>query len=165
MADFRYRRLRYVAVVTPDIARSADFLIDIVGLAEDAGTNRGDVRFLRCSDAHHDVMLLKGKEPGLSRISFEMESVKDYDATRAHLVEKGLKPADVPEDELALLAIDRAFRIVEPNSKLTFEFMHGMAAAPAAFVPTVAEITMLGHIVLMTSDADGVTHAGACRHS
>lgn len=157
MTDFRYRRLRYVAVVTPDLERSGNFLRDVVGLTESADSAASDVRFLRCSDAHHDVMLLKGNEPGLARISFEMESVKDYDATKAHLAGEGLNPVDVATDELALLGIDRAFRIVEPNTSLTFEYMHGMEASDTPFEPTVANITMLGHIVLMTPDPPTVT--------
>lgn len=152
MTDFRYRRLRYVTVVTPDVERSADFLVGMVGLAE--GGNSGDpaVRFLRCSDDHHDIMLVKGSEPGLARISFEMESARDFEATKLHLANIGLDPADVDTEELAMLAIDRAFRIVEPNSGLTMEFMHGMAPAATPYVPTVAEISMLGHIVLATPD-------------
>ncbi|NIJ09637.1 2,3-dihydroxy-p-cumate/2,3-dihydroxybenzoate 3,4-dioxygenase [Sphingomonas vulcanisoli] len=157
MTDFRYRRLKYVAVVVTDVERTENFLLDIVGLAEGPESGKIDTRFLRCSDDHHDVILIKGREPGLARISFEMESVKDFDATKAHLTKKGLNPVDVDADELAFLGIDRAFRIIEPNSKLTFEFMHGMVAAETPFVPTVADISMLGHIVLMAKDVDAVT--------
>jgi 2,3-dihydroxy-p-cumate/2,3-dihydroxybenzoate 3,4-dioxygenase len=152
MLDFRYRRLRYVAVVTPDVPRSAGFLKEIVGLAEGAASSNPHVRFLRCSDRHHDIMLIKGAEPGLARISFEMESMRDLLATRAHLEGLGLSPEDVSPDDLAFLGIDRAFRIVEPHTGLTMEFMHGMVALDTPFEPTVAKITELGHIVMATPD-------------
>lgn len=152
MADFRYRRLRYVAVVTPDVDRSAGFLTEIVGLAEGGKSGNPNVRFLRCSDDHHDIMLIAGREPGLARISFEMESLNDLEATRDCLDGIGLNPADVAAGELATLGIERAFRIIEPHSGMTMEFMHGMASVDTPFVPTVANITTLGHIVLATPD-------------
>ena len=157
MFDFRYRRLRYIAVVTPDLPRSASFLKEIVGLAEGALSAKPGVRFLRCSGDHHDVMLIKGSEPGLARISFEMESGRDLQATRDHLEDQGISTTEVVRDELDFLGIDRAFRIVEPNSGMTMEFMHGMAAMDTPFTPTVAKITMLGHLVLMTPDPVAVS--------
>ena len=152
MVDLRYRRLGYVALAVPAPDRSADFLKDIVGLMDGADSARPDVRFLRCSDSHHDIMLVKGREPGLVRISFELESEKDLAAARAHLADLGLEPADVNAAELAFLGIDQAFRIVEPNTGVTMEFMHGVAACATPFVPGVAKIAMLGHIVLATAD-------------
>lgn len=157
MADFRYRRLRYVAVGTPDVERSANFLTEIVGLAEGGESGRGDVRFLRCSDGHHDVMLQKNKEPGLIRLSFEMESENDLEATRAHLKNGGVSIEDVGDDELAFLGMERAFRLIEPTSGLTMEFMHGMEKMDTPFEFTVAKIDMLGHIVLGTPDPVAVS--------
>ena len=157
MVDFRYRRLNYIAVATPDLDRSHGFLTEILGLADGAETDNANVRFLRCSDAHHDVMLVAGQEPGLVRIAFEMESTKDLEATRAHLDELGLSPTDVGAAELSFLGIDRAFRIVEPNMGLTVEFMLGMAKLATPFVQTVAKITNLGHIVVATPDPSTVS--------
>ena len=152
MLDFRYSRLRYVAVVTPDPARSAAFLKDIVGLADGAASSNPNVTFLRCSEKHHDVLLVKGAEPGLTRISFEMRSSQDYDAVRAHLQAEGLGPVDVSADDLAFLGISEAFRFKEPTTGLTIEFMHDMMSLDTPFVPTVAKIRELGHIVMMTPD-------------
>ena len=152
MVDFRYRRLSYVAVSTPDLDRSHKFLREILGLAEGAPSARAAVRFLRCSDQHHDVMLVAGREPGLVRISFEMESVADLEATRAHLDHIGLAPLPVDAAELAALGIAQAFRIVEPNTGMTVEFMLGMEKLETPFVPTVAKIANLGHIVIATPD-------------
>ena len=152
MVDFRYRRLSYIAVATPDLDRSHRFLKSIVGLADGAASDHAHLRFLRCSDAHHDIMLVAGTEPGLVRISFEMESPGELEATRLHLIGLGLAPADVAEAELVLLGIDRAFRIVEPNTGMTVEFMFGMAVLDSPFVPTVARIANLGHIVVATPD-------------
>jgi 2,3-dihydroxy-p-cumate/2,3-dihydroxybenzoate 3,4-dioxygenase len=152
MLDFRYRGLRYVAVVTPDLDRSATFLKDIVGLADGAASANPDVHFLRCSAEHHDVMLIQGAEPGLLRVAFDMASSRDLKSIHSHLEAEGLRPVYVSADELAFLGIDEAFRIVEPNTGVTMEFLYGMAELDTAFEPTVAKITELGHIVLMTPD-------------
>ena len=158
MHDFRYRRLRYVAVVTPDLPRSASFLKEIVGLAEGAPSTDPNVHFLRCSGEHHDIMLIQGAVPGLARVSFEMESERDLEATRAHLEGQGLAPVNVAAKDLAFLGISRAFRIVLPETGMVMEFMHGMEALDTPFEPTVAKITMLGHIVLMTPDPVSVSN-------
>jgi 2,3-dihydroxy-p-cumate/2,3-dihydroxybenzoate 3,4-dioxygenase len=144
-------------VVTPDLDRSATFLKDIVGLAEGAPSSDSRVRFLRCSDEHHDIMLIKGAEPGLGRVSFEMESRQDLDATRSYLEKLGRAPVDVSAENLAFLGIEHAFRIVEPNTGVTFEFMHGMGKLNTPYEPTVAKITMLGHIVIATPDPVAVS--------
>jgi 2,3-dihydroxy-p-cumate/2,3-dihydroxybenzoate 3,4-dioxygenase len=152
MLDFRYRRLRYIAVVTPDLERSAGFLKNMVGLADGGASANPNVRFLRCSDDHHDIMLIKGAEPGLARIAFEMESDKDLKATRAHLKDLGLSPTDVSAEERAQLGIQEAFRIVEPTIGLAMEFMLGMESLETPFQPKVAKILNLGHIVIATPD-------------
>jgi 2,3-dihydroxy-p-cumate/2,3-dihydroxybenzoate 3,4-dioxygenase len=152
MVDFRYRQLSYVAVGTPDLDRSHGFLTSIVGLTDGAPSENPDVRFLRCSAKHHDIMLVAASEPGLVRVSFEMESAKEWEATKAHLAALGLEPKDVDKSELAFLGIDQAFRIIEPNTKLTMEFMVGMETLDAPFVPTVAKFACLGHIVIATPD-------------
>jgi 2,3-dihydroxy-p-cumate/2,3-dihydroxybenzoate 3,4-dioxygenase len=152
MVDFRYRWLSYLAVATPDLERSQTFLKGTLGLADGAAPTNPQIRFLRCSDKHHDIMLVAGREPGLVRVSFEMESARDLEATRAHLNELGLEPKDVGTAELASLGIDQAFRIVESNTGMTVEFMLGMATLDTPFVPTVAKILNLGHIVVATPD-------------
>lgn len=157
MVDFRYRQLSYIAVATPDLERSHAFLKDILGLAEGAASTSSRVRFLRSSDKHHDIMLVTAREPGLVRIAFEMESVKDYESTRSHLADLGLDPKDVDDAELSFLGIGRAFRIVEPNTGLTIEFMMEMATLDTPFVPTVAKIASLGHIVVATPDPGTVS--------
>ena len=83
MVDFRYRRLSYIAVATPDLDRSHGFLTETLGLADGAESDNAKVRFLRCSDAHHDVMLVAGQEPGLVRIAFEMGLSDKLDLTFA----------------------------------------------------------------------------------
>ena len=157
MIDIRYRRLSYVAVVTPDLDRSSEFLKRMVGLADGAVSVNPDTRFLRCSDSHHDIMLIRGIEPGLGRISFEMESEADLVNTRTHLDSLGLAPADVPDEERTHLGIGKAFRIIIPDIGVTMEFTLGMNDLDTPFMPTLAKIARLGHIVIATPEPSLVT--------
>jgi 2,3-dihydroxy-p-cumate/2,3-dihydroxybenzoate 3,4-dioxygenase len=86
-----------------------------------------------------------------------MESLRDLQTTRRHLESVGAAPVDVSSKACEFLGIESAFRIVEPNTGVTMEFLYGMKALDAPFEPTVAKITELGHIVLGTTDPTAVS--------
>lgn len=144
----RYRKLGYVALNVSEVARSAAFYVDQVGMA-DAGSGPGGARFLRCSTSHHDLMLCSGT-PGLKRIGFEMESDASLVRLGRALTDKGLEVRDVSKDECAALHVTRALRVAEPLTGVTYEFYERMLEGADPFVPTVAKIQRLGHVVLKT---------------
>lgn len=153
--DFRYRRLGYVALNVTDMARSAKFYEAMLGLQK-AGEAANGEQLYRCSSRHHDVILHQAPEAGLRRIGWEMESVEDVAILRKHLAALGIRAFDVGAEESAALGIHDAFRVTEPNSGATFEYFSKLDKAETAFVPTVAKIERLGHVVLGFTD-----HAGA----
>jgi 2,3-dihydroxy-p-cumate/2,3-dihydroxybenzoate 3,4-dioxygenase len=134
------------------VARSTAFYREHVGLA-DAGEGPDGSRFLRCGTSHHDIMLCPGT-PGLKRIGFEMESGESLDALCQVLAAKGLAPREVPADERAALRLARAVRASEPLTGVTYEFYDRMREGADPFVPTVAKIQRLGHIVVKTANYD-----------
>jgi 2,3-dihydroxy-p-cumate/2,3-dihydroxybenzoate 3,4-dioxygenase len=146
----RYRKLGYVALNVSDVARSTDFYCAQVGLA-DAGEGPGGTRFLRCSTSHHDLMLCKGT-PGLKRVGFEMESGDALVELSNALKAQGLAGVDVPNEEAAALRVTRAVRVAEPLTGVTFEFYERMREVADGFVPTVAKIQRLGHVVVKTAN-------------
>ena len=148
----RYRKLGYVALNVSDVARSTAFYLGQVGMA-DAGEAPDGARFMRCSTSHHDLMLCPGT-PGLKRIGFEMESGESLDAVARVLQAQGLAFQEVPERERAALHVTRAVRFAEPLTGVTYEFYERMREVADAFVPTVAKIQRLGHIVLKTDKYD-----------
>lgn len=148
----RYRKLGYVALNVSDVARSTAFYRDQVGFAE-VGEGPDGTRFLRCSTSHHDLMLCRGT-PGLKRIGFEMESGDALDELKSTLTAKGLAAIEVPEEERAALRVTRAVRFAEPLTGATYEFYERMREVADAFVPTVARIQRLGHIVVKTAQYD-----------
>jgi 2,3-dihydroxy-p-cumate/2,3-dihydroxybenzoate 3,4-dioxygenase len=148
----RYAQLGYVALNVSDLARSAWFYEHILGLTPVAETCNGGA-FFRCSAKHHDVLLSQSGTPGLKRVGWEMESPAARQAAFDHFLSLGLDPQPVAAAETNGLAIsDDAFRIREPNSGAVFEFYSAMRPAPGAFVPTLAKIQRLGHVVLGVKD-------------
>jgi 2,3-dihydroxy-p-cumate/2,3-dihydroxybenzoate 3,4-dioxygenase len=148
--DFRYRRLGYVALNVSNVERSLEFYRDFVGLTPADRALNGE-HLLRCSARHHDVVLHEG-EVGLRRVGWEMESAQDVEYIGAHLRSLDIETHPVARDECEALGVRDAFRITEPTTGTTFEYFHSFARATTPFVPTVAKIARLGHVVLFAAD-------------
>lgn len=149
--DFRYRRLGYVALNVSDVRRSADFYRDVVGLTP-AGEALNGEHLFRCSERHHDVVLHQSDTVGLRRVGWEMETAKDVANIRGHLQSLDIEPHPVAAAECEALGVSDAFRITEPNTGATFEYFHSLRKAASEFVPSVAKIARLGHMVLFAKD-------------
>lgn len=144
----RYRRLAYLALNVGDLDRSAHFYRDVMGLQQ-VGDAHGPVRFLRCSDKHHDLALYRG-DPGLKRIAFELESEAELPKLRAALDGAGVAHREIPAVDVQAMATGPGLRMVDPHTGATFDFFLPGPAVDVgpAFQPTVAKITRLGHLVL-----------------
>jgi 2,3-dihydroxy-p-cumate/2,3-dihydroxybenzoate 3,4-dioxygenase len=153
---FRYRRLGYVALNVSEVARSAAFYRDMVGLNVTEAT--ADFTALRCSHDHHNVLLYPSSQPGLKRIGFELESRRDLDLARAHVTDLGLTIEEVTAPELDRLRTVAAFRFRLPGSGLCLEFFTQMMQMAAPYQPTIAKIERLGHVVVNVADFDGALH-------
>lgn len=153
MAPFRYRKPGYVALNVTDLERSIHFYRDLVGLQLEEQVGE-DTAFLRCSDDHHNVVLYRSPAPGIKRMAFELESAGDLTRARAYIAEQGWAVSDVPAAETAQLKQGETFRFRVPEHTVTFEFYAHMDRACGAFVPTVAKIQRLGHVVLHCADRD-----------
>lgn len=148
----RYRKLGYVALNVSDVARSSGFYGEQLGLT-DVGEGPGGSRFFRCGTSHHDVVLYPNRSPGLKRIGFEIEDAESLEKLRHGLSARDLSPRAVPEEERAALRLGAgAFRVAEPLTGATFEFYDLMHEHAEKFVPTVAKIQRLGHVVLKTTN-------------
>lgn len=155
MAPFRYRKPGYVALNVTDVERSVRFYRDLVGLQLEA-QDGDDAAYLRCSDAHHDLVLCKAAAPGLKRMAFELESGDDLERAARHIARLGWTLREVADAETARLHQGRTLRFRLPASPLVFEFYARMARAGGAYVPSVAKIQRLGHVVVRCADRDAV---------
>jgi 2,3-dihydroxy-p-cumate/2,3-dihydroxybenzoate 3,4-dioxygenase len=153
----RYAKLGYVALNVTDLNRSSDFYgPEIVGLQPTGGD--GEERYFRCSNDHHNIILCKAKEPGLKRIGWELENDEELERMRARLTDAGIKIVDVPEDEQARLHQGPSFRISEPYTGGTYEYYSLMGDYSGfGWVPTVAKIARLGHVILKTDNFEKAT--------
>lgn len=150
--DIRYKRIGYVAINVTDPQRTLEFYKDIVGL-EFVTTGPKQEIYLRCSDKHQDIVLMPSARPGLKRVAWEMESNVAWEAIWHHVGQLGWPTLDIADEELRLLALDRAFRTTEPTTGATFEF-YTSSYQGSEFQPTLAKIARLGHIVIRSPDRD-----------
>lgn len=153
---FRYRRLAYVALNVTDLARSTAFYRDLVGLTVSESTDA--LTALRCSRDHHNVLLYPAAKPGLKRVGFELESRRDLDIARECIAGLGLSVDEIAAGELKSLRTVAGFRFRLPGSGLCLEYFVQMMQLAQPFVPTVAKIERLGHIVINVADFDTAMH-------
>lgn len=153
----RYSKLGYVALNVTDVPRARDFYENLVGLKFSGEGDGGEV-FFRCSSNHHDLVLHPAAKPGLKRFAFEMETDQDLDAMARLLSDEGLRVVELEGAERRALHQGRTLRVTEPFSGATLEFYSAMTEfGGQPFVPTLAKIQRLGHVVLKVPD-----FAGAC---
>jgi 2,3-dihydroxy-p-cumate/2,3-dihydroxybenzoate 3,4-dioxygenase len=148
----RYHKLGYVAINVSDVARSARFYERVLGLQASGTGPRGEALF-RCSNDHHNIVLCASNEPGLKRLGWEMESDAQLDVLERELQAADIEVVAVDRAETDAAAQGRAFRIVEPHIGVTHEFYNTMRRWADDFVPTVAKIQRLGHVVLRSPNA------------
>lgn len=147
----RYRRLGYLALNVTDPDRSADFYRDVVGLQPVSGSAPG-VRYVRCSDKHHDIALYRGK-PGIKRIGFELESAQQVEPLRQVLRQAGVPVQDIPQEDRAAMHTGPGVRTWEPVTGCMLDFYVGMEPSPdAPYAHSVVKIQRLGHLVLRSAD-------------
>ncbi len=149
----RYKKLGYVALNVTDLARSTAFYRDTLGLqpVENERAGAGEPQFFRCDWDHHNIMLFEGAAPGLKRIGFEMESAAELERLFALLKSRSADVWEVPPAESTRFHQRRSIRLREPHTGATFEFYDHMGEfGGQPYVPTVAKIQRLGHIVLRT---------------
>jgi 2,3-dihydroxy-p-cumate/2,3-dihydroxybenzoate 3,4-dioxygenase len=132
----RYRRLGYVALHVSDVATSAQFYRDLIGL--ELVRQNADAAWLRCSDKPYDLVLEAGDTPGLSRVGFELASLADLAKAYDHITNVGLSPQWTGES---------TFCFCNPDTGLALDY-YADQTATARYKPTVTQIVRLGHVVL-----------------
>jgi 2,3-dihydroxy-p-cumate/2,3-dihydroxybenzoate 3,4-dioxygenase len=153
-AMIRYRKLGYVELMVTDLERSAAFYRDIVGL-EPAGEGPEGERRFRCSEDPYAVVLHKAQQPGFKRGGWMLEDERQFESLHAALKSAGVAFESLSDAECKGRGLARATRTVEPNLGATLEFyLPAAAARPKPFVPTLAKIQRLGHVVWATPHYD-----------
>jgi len=143
---FRYRKLAYVALNVTDLPRSLEFYKTLLGL--EVSEHDNETAYLRCSRDHHNVVLHAAPARGVKRVGFELETDVDVNAAFSHFQALGYKPEWVSKDECSLLKQGLSFRVRERYSQLQLEMFSKSMQMAKPYVPTVATIARLGHVVI-----------------
>jgi 2,3-dihydroxy-p-cumate/2,3-dihydroxybenzoate 3,4-dioxygenase len=148
----RYKRLGYLALNASDCDRTQAFYVQSLGLQKVSGPAER-LRYLRCSDKHHDIVLYPSEQPGLKRIGFEMESAAALQALQVALQAAGREFIAIPPIDAEQSCTVGGIRTTEPATGAILDFYLSMTASNAApFVATLAKIQRLGHVVLRSPD-------------
>jgi 2,3-dihydroxy-p-cumate/2,3-dihydroxybenzoate 3,4-dioxygenase len=149
-APFRYKKLAYAALNVTNLGRSVPFYRDVVGL--DVVEQNDRVAYLRCSRDHHNIVLYQSEERGLKRVAFELESERDVEAAFAHFQALDMAPERIASADLKALHQNGGFRVRERHSGVLFELFSGPMFLARDYVPTVADIARIGHVVISSCD-------------
>jgi 2,3-dihydroxy-p-cumate/2,3-dihydroxybenzoate 3,4-dioxygenase len=133
----RYARLGYATLQVTDVAASAHFYSELMGLTIER--SEAATVWLRCSDKPFDLVLKAGEIPGLSGIGFELESRAELVKAFDHVAGVGLDPA---------WADQSSFVFRNPETGLELDFYADPPRAQTPYLPTVTQIVRLGHVVL-----------------
>lgn len=154
--DFRYRRLGYLVFNVTDIERSTQFATEVFGLDQVQQLPDGS-RTFRAGPWHQDVILTPATSPAFVRGSWELETDDDLDRAYAHYQRLGLKPAWIAAEEAAMLALDRAFRVVDPVIKSTHEYYSKMTYLSSPRKNTLTSFEGGKHFGLTVPDTPALT--------
>jgi 2,3-dihydroxy-p-cumate/2,3-dihydroxybenzoate 3,4-dioxygenase len=116
---------------------------------QDNGHGPDGERFFRCGADHHNFILHRGN-PGLKRISWQLESEQDLQRLAETLQKNGLSVREVAPSECRALHQGRSLRFSDPFTGVTHEYFVEMDRAAEEWRPTVANIQRIGHLVLRT---------------
>ena len=148
----RYQKLGRVELNVTQLERARRFYEDVVGLQYvDTGTD-GGVRF-RCDQDHHSVVLYESREAGLRCAGFMLEDSTQFEPLIERLAGAGLRVQEIDLRTCRVRAQLRAVRIFEPLVGATIEFYVPSHDSARPFLPSVARIQRLGHVVFNTPDA------------
>lgn len=147
---FRYRKLGYAALNVTQLDRSLHFYRDLLGL--ELVEQRDGAAYLRCSRDHHNIVLHASAAPGLRRVGWELESQADVERAFDHFEALGLAPRRVDKAESQALRQGPGFRVRLPGAGLEFDYYGSTTVMARPWVPTVAKIARLGHVVIGSAD-------------
>lgn len=153
----RYRKLGYVELNVGDIARSAIFYRDVVGLQHVRERPDRSV-LLRCDKDAYSIVLHEKRPAGLKCVGLMLEDATQFEELHAQLRAHAVAYEELSASECELRQFVRATRISEPNSRATLEFyVPAKDEADHSFEPSHTKIQRIGHIVLGTPQSSEAT--------
>lgn len=150
----RFQKLGHVALNVSDVDRSTAFYRDLVGLTHSGTDAASGASFLRCSDDYQNIALYPSDRPGLKHIGWELENNATVDGLADTLRARGIAFETLSRQEADALHVDCALRVADPSGVVNIFYGTMWTFGGEPYVPTVAKIQRLGHIVLQVSNFD-----------
>ena len=150
---FLYKRLAYVALNVTDINKSIAFYSGQLGLNVHV-ERQGEKVGLRCDQYAMSLVLYQEGVAGLRRVCFQVASSADLQLAKAHFQSRSYECWDIPAAEIEFLNIAGGFRVHEPITGVTFEYIDCMVEPPKVLDQSLAKIQRLGHVVIRTNKLD-----------
>ena len=150
---FLYKRLAYVALNVTDINKSIAFYSGQLGLNVHV-ERQGEKVGLRCDQYAMSLVLYQEDVAGLRRGCFQVASTEDLQLAKAHFQSRSYECWDIPSTEIEFLNIAGGFRVHEPITGVTFEYIDCMVEPPKVLDQSLAKIQRLGHVVIRTNKLD-----------
>jgi catechol 2,3-dioxygenase-like lactoylglutathione lyase family enzyme len=141
--------LGYVALGTPDIARTKDHYLQIMGMTEVGRGDDGSV-YLSIGYNHHDLVLRPAKEKALLHVGFPLKpyiAVGDFARDARELGLAAMVKSDSQPGVAELVE-------VEAPGGVVMQFYGAMAAATPGFRQTGASPLRLGHVAIISPEGD-----------
>jgi 2,3-dihydroxy-p-cumate/2,3-dihydroxybenzoate 3,4-dioxygenase len=147
----RYRKLGYIGINVTDLERTRPFYESVVGLQFVDAAPDGSLRY-RCSDDdYYNVVLHRSAQPGFRYIGLMLQDDHQYAALRTGLEGRGVQYEVISGKECEARHIKSGWRISAPHLRAAFEFYRPLPdEVGVRFVPSVAKIQRIGHVVLAT---------------
>jgi 2,3-dihydroxy-p-cumate/2,3-dihydroxybenzoate 3,4-dioxygenase len=146
----RYQRLGRVELNVRDLERSRGFYKNIVGLQPVLDLDDVSAAAFRCGSDDCTVVLHEAAAPGFRSMAIMLDDDAAVDALLRRLRQHDIAFEEVPNDECARRGLERMLRMAEPNMSAAIEFCVAPVSSAPHFVPTVAKIQRLGHVVFGT---------------
>lgn len=144
----RYKKLGRTELNVTDLERSRNFYEQVIGLQLVCADSKSV--YFRCDQDNHNVVLHQSNKSGLRLAGFMLEDDLQFE----HLIRKLCKAGiDIHEVDYVTLSRNyqaRAIRIFEPRIGAVIEFYVPQIDQERPFVPTVAKIQRIGHVVFNT---------------
>jgi catechol 2,3-dioxygenase-like lactoylglutathione lyase family enzyme len=150
--DPKVFQLGYVALGTPDIARTKDHYLQTMGMTEVARGDDGAV-YLSIGFNHHDLVLRPTKEKALLHVGFQLKphiTIADFLSEARTL---GLKAAVKTDSQPG---VAEAVEVEAPGG-VVIQFYNTIAAPAPGFKQTGVSPLRLGHVAIISPEGDKLT--------
>jgi catechol 2,3-dioxygenase-like lactoylglutathione lyase family enzyme len=147
--DPKVFQLGYVALGSPDVARTQDHYLRIMGMTEVARGDDGSV-YLSIGYNHHDLVLRPASESALLHLGFHLKPhISSADFARG-VRELGLAATIKTDSQPGVAEI---VEVAAPGG-VVLQFYGAMAAPAPGFKQTGATPLRLGHAAIISPDGD-----------